>query len=169
MKLLYIISVIFMQCALVGCSIFIETSTEQYDASSGNEASQEDHWTYNEKPPSLTISFGEETVKTSQGGYSWSYLDSKTGQMISIEADSMPATELVNIENAVTVNLSKTIILNFEKEPLHYEIRVYDHNDNMVATYNDFKDVKRIGKSVYEILATWEEGTGIYAVALDVY
>lgn len=81
-------------------------------------------------------------VKTSQGGYSWSYLDSETGQMVSIEADSIPSTELVDVEDAVSVNLNKPITLNFENEPLKYEIRVYDNNDNMIATCNDFKDIK---------------------------
>jgi hypothetical protein len=38
----------------------------------------------------------------------------------------------------------------------------------MIATYNDLKDVKENGKAIYEILVTWEEGTGIYAVPLDV-
>ncbi|AXI08313.1 hypothetical protein CV093_05190 [Oceanobacillus sp. 143] len=166
MKKIY--SVVFMLFALVGCSNANEGNPEHNDASNGDGNSQEINFTQYEKPPSLTISFGEETVKTSQGGYSWSYLDFKTGQMISIEADSLPSTELVNVEDAVGVNISDPIKLNFEKQPLNYEIRVYDNNNNMIATYNDLKDVKENGKAIYEILVTWEEGTGIYAVPLDV-
>ena len=80
----------------------------------------------------------------------------------------MPSTELVNIEDAVNVSLNEPIILNFEKEPLNYEIRVYDNIDKMIATYFNFKDVEEKGKAKYEILATWEEGTGSYVVALDI-
>ncbi|AXI09225.1 hypothetical protein CV093_10475 [Oceanobacillus sp. 143] len=168
MKKIYLISIVFMLFALVACNNSKESNPEQDDASNANERSQEVNLTQNEKPPSLTITFGEEVVKTRQGGYSWSYLDSKTGQMVSIEADSIPSTELVNVEDAVSVNLNEPITLNFENEPLNYEIRVYDNNDNMIATYNDFKDIKAKEKAVYEILVTWEEGTGIYAVALNI-
>lgn len=168
MKNRYFINVIFMLCVLVGCSTSNESKTEQNDASSGIKKSKEVNLTQTEKPPSLAITFGEKVINTRQGGYSWSYLDSKTGQMVAIEADSMPSTELVNIEDAVSINISKPISLNFEKEPLNYEIRVYDNNDRMIATYNDFKDIKEKGKAIYEILATWEEGNGIYAVALDI-
>ncbi len=165
---MYLISVVFMFFALVACSNSNESNPEQDDASNGNEKSQEVNLTQNEKPPSLTITFGEEIVKTRQGGYSWSYLDSQTGQMVNIETDSIPLTKLVNVEDAVSVILTEPVTLNFEKEPLNFEIRVYDNNENMIATYNDFKDVKEKEKALYEILATWEEGTGIYAVALDV-
>ncbi|SES45994.1 hypothetical protein [Psychrobacillus sp. OK032] len=167
MKRIYLIGVICMLCALVGCSNSNESNTEQIDASGGNENSQEVNLTQTEKPPSLTITFGEKVIKTRQGGYSWSYLDSE-GQTVSIEADSMPSTEIVNVENAASVNLSEPITLNFKKEPLNYEIRVYDNNDEMMATYNNFKEVKEKGKAIYEVLATWEEGKGIYAVALDI-
>lgn len=88
--------------------------------------------------------------------------------MIGVEVESIPPTELVNIEDAVSVSLSKLATLNTKKEPLNYEIKVYDNNDNVIATYNDFKDVKEKGKSIYEILVTWEEGTAVYAIALDV-
>ncbi|HCG4536108.1 hypothetical protein LG296_20370 (plasmid) [Ureibacillus chungkukjangi] len=167
MKKLDFINVIFMLCALAGCSNSIESKTEQTDVLSGNERSQEVNLNQ-EKPPSLTITFGEKVIKTRQGGYSWSYLDSKTGQMVGIEADSMPSTELVKVKDAVSVNISEPISLKSEKKPLNYEIRVYNHNAEMIATYNDFKDINEKGKAIYEILATWEEGKGIYAVALDI-
>lgn len=38
----------------------------------------------------------------------------------------------------------------------------------MFATYNDFKDVKEKGKTVYGIVATWDNGKAIYVVALDI-
>lgn len=167
MKKIYLFSVICLLCALVGCNRLKEVRTEQNAPSSGSKINQEVSMTQTEKPPSLTITFGKKEIRTIQGGYSWSYFDSKTGQMVNMEVDSVPSTELVNIEDAKNVHLNEPITLNFEKEPLKYEIRVYDHHDNLIATYNNFKDVKEKGKAKYEILVTWEEGTGRYAIALD--
>lgn len=168
MKRFYLISAICILCALVGCNSSNEGETEQNVVSSGNEKSQEVNLTQTEKPPTLTLTFGNKVIKTIQGSYSWSYSDSNTGQIVYIHADSMPSTELVNVEDAVSVSLSEPITINFEKEPLNYEIRVYDNSNDLIATYYNFKDVKEKGKAKYEILATWEEGTSSYAVALDV-
>lgn len=105
---------------LVACS-----NSEQNATKNGSEKSQEVNVAESEKPPSVTITFDEEVVKTKQGGYSWNYLDSKTGEMIGIEAESLPAKELVSIEDAISVNLNESVTLNIKKEALHYEIRVY--------------------------------------------
>jgi len=154
--------------ALVACNNLKESPSEQKGALNSSDKSQEVNLTKNEKPPSLTITFGEEIVKTRQGGYNWSYLDSTTGEIIGVEAESIPPTKLANIEDAVNITLSKPVILNLENEPLHYEIRAYDNNDNIIATYDDFKDIKENGKAIYEILATWKEGSSTYVFALDV-
>nr|WP_106779126.1 hypothetical protein [Lysinibacillus timonensis] len=165
MKGLYLIIVMWMLFA-AGCSISNESNTIQNDALSGNEKKQDVNLIHTEKPPTLTITFGEKVLETRQGGYRWSYLDSKTGQLVGIEADSLPPTQSVNVEDAVKVNLSEPITLNFEIAPLNYEIRVW-HNGIIYATYNDFEDVKEKGPMVYEILVTWEQGTCSYVVALD--
>lgn len=165
MKRFYLIGVICMLCGLVGCNSS-NKGPEQNFASSAHEKSREVNLTQTEKPPSLTITIGKKVIKTMQGGYSWSYSDSNTGQIVYIEADSMPPTELVNVEDAVSVSLSEPITLNFEKKPLNYEIRVYDNRDVRIATHDSFKHIKEKGKAIYEIWATWEEGTSSYAVAL---
>ncbi|MGE7925500.1 hypothetical protein ACQKND_20265 [Viridibacillus arvi] len=102
------------------------------------------------------------------GVISWSYLDPKTGQTMGIEVDSLPPSEILNVENAIGVDLNKPIKLNFEKEPIEYEIRVWDNENNVNATYKNLDDVKEKGKMIYEILATWNEGRVSYVVALDI-
>jgi len=68
----------------------------------------------NEKPPALTLTIGEQTIQTALGLYSWSYIDRKTGEQTGIEAQSLPPTEIVNLENTKLVDLNKPIDLNFE-------------------------------------------------------
>lgn len=166
LKRYYVFVVICMLCALAGCSITNESNTEQNATIFGYEKINEANLTQSEKPPTLTLTFGNKVIETKQGSYSWRYLDSKTGQLVGIEAASLPPTQIVNLEDAVGVNLSEPITLDFEIAPINYEIRVW-YNGTIHATYNEFKDVKEKDPMVYEILGTWEQGTCSYIFALD--
>lgn len=161
---------LFLLSVLVACSNSKISYNEQNEISNGDEKLQGDNLVTSEeeKPPVLTISVGEESIITYRGGYSWSYLDPKTGQPMGIEADSLPPSEILKVENAIDVDLNKPIKLNFEKEPIEYQIRVWDNENNVIATYKDFDDVKEKGKMIYEILATWKAGRVSYVVALNV-
>ena len=120
-----------------------------------------------EKPPSINLKIGENEIKTYRGTYSWSYFDKSTGQVVTVEADHAPPNELVNIEQGVSVNLAETIKLDFEKEPTQYEIRVWDNN-NVIATYNTFEEIKEKGKYIVEIVGTWGGSTATYVTAFDI-
>lgn len=160
---------LFLVSGLVACSNSKASINEQNEISNGDEKSQGANLvTSNEKPPVLTITVGEEIINTNRGGYSWSYLDPKTGQTMGIEADSLPPSEILNVEDAIGVNLNQPIKLNFEKEPIEYEIRVWDNENNVIASYKDFDDVEEKGKTIYEILATWKAGRVSYVIALNV-
>lgn len=153
---------------LIGYTHTNESESEQNDGSRSNEKIQEVNLIHNEKPPTLTLTVGEDVIHAKLGGYSWSYLDTKTEQMVRVEAESLPSTEIVDIENAVSVNLIENIKINFENEPIEYEIRAYDKINNVIATYHEFKDVKEKGKTIYDIVVTWDNGKVIYVAALDV-
>ena len=122
----------------------------------------------NEKPPTLTLAIGEQIIKTVSGLRSWSYIDRNTGEQISFEAESLPPTAIVNLENAKLVDLNMPIHLNFEQQPDQYEIRIWSSDNKVTATYNNLSDIKERGKVVCEILATWQQGTASYAFALDI-
>lgn len=120
-----------------------------------------------EKPPAINLKIGENEIKTYRGTYSWSYFDKSTGQVVTVEADHAPPNEMMNIEQGVSVNLAETIKLDFEKEPTQYEIRVWDNN-NVIATYNTFEEIKEKGKYIVEIVGTWEGSTATYVTAFDI-
>jgi len=120
-----------------------------------------------EKPPAINLKIGENEIKTYRGTYSWSYFDKSTGQVVTVEADHAPPNEMMNIEQGVSVNLAETIKLDFEKEPTQYEIRVWDNN-NVIATYNTFEEIKEKGKYIIEIVGTWEGSTATYVTAFDI-
>ena len=122
----------------------------------------------NESPPALTLTIGEQTIKTSLGFHSWSYTDKKTGQQIGIQAESLPPTEVVSLDNAKLVDLNMPIHLNFEQQPDRYDIRIWGSDNKVTATYRNLSEIKEKGKVVCEILATWQQGTASYAFALDI-
>lgn len=121
-----------------------------------------------EKPPVLRITIGKNNIKTSLGGYSWQYKEKKSGEVVNVMADSASPPEIERNDQAVKVDLKNEVKLNFDfEEPYQYEILVWD-NKTVVATYKAFNEVKEKGYTVFEIKATWEQGQGSYAVALDV-
>ena len=122
----------------------------------------------NEKPPTLTLTIGEQTIQTSLGLHNWSYIDRKTGEQTGIKAESLPPTEVVDLENAKLVDLNMPINMNFEHEPDRYDIRIWSSDNKVTASYKDFSDIKERGKVVCEILATWQQGTASYAFALHI-
>ena len=138
------------------------------DAAKLKEIIHEYSFLMNEKPPALTITIGEQTIQTALGLHSWSYIDRKTGEQTGIEAESLPPTEIVNLENAKLVDLNKPFNLDFEQEPDRYDIRIWSSENKVTATYRDLSDIKEKGKVVCEILATWQQGTASYAFALDI-
>ena len=138
------------------------------DAAKLKEIIHEYSFLMNKKPPALTLTIDEQTIKISLGSYSWGYTDEKTGQQIGVETESLSPTEVVSLENAKLVDLNKPINLNFEQQPDRYDIRIWGSDNKVTATYKDLSDIKERGKVVCEILATWQQGTASYAFALDI-
>ncbi|MFC7686823.1 hypothetical protein [Ureibacillus sp. GCM10028918] len=154
---------LMMLFSLIGCS-----NAEEDTSKSTNEKNNIISMSNNEeKPPSIKLKIGEDEIKTYRGTYSWSYFDESTGQEVTTVTDHAPPTEMVNIEQGVRVNLTEPVKLDFEKEPTQYEIRIWDNN-NVIATYNSFEEIKEKGKYIFEIVGTWEGSTATYVVALDI-
>lgn len=163
-KLILIGMPFVMLFGLIGCSHSNDIQTEQ----NRNEINHEVNLTHNKKPPLLTITVGEEIIKAQQSGYNWRYFDEETGESVGIEVESLRPTEILHVENANSVDLKEPIQLTFEIEPIKYEIRVYNNNGRMITTYNDLKDIKEKGITIFEIVASWANGTANYVVMLDI-
>lgn len=158
---------LMMLFTLLGCSNAEEEEEETSKSTSNSNIITESN--NRENPPAINLKIGENEIKTYRGTYSWSYFDKSTGQVVTVEADHAPPTEMVNIEQGqvIIVNLTDTVNLEFEKEPTQYEIRVWDNN-NVIATYNTFEEIKEKGKYIVEIVGTWEGSTATYVTALDI-
>lgn len=156
-KLLYIIILIFL--ILSGCSQEKEIA---------RNASGEDVNTISQKPPSLTVAINEEEFFTALGAYKWSYYDQKAGGMAAIEAESLPPSELAGSRKAPAVNSDTSIELNFEEEPISYKVNIWDAADKLKGSFKEVQLNGESGRTVYEVVATWERGTGHYVFPLNV-
>ncbi|MCM3721169.1 hypothetical protein [Solibacillus isronensis] len=152
---------LMMLFTLLGCSNVEEDTSK---STSNNIITKSNN---REEPPAIKLKIGKDEIITYRGIYSWSYFDKSTGQVVTVEADHAPPTEMVNIEQGVKANIAETVKLDFEKEPTQYEIKVWDNN-NVVATYNTFEEIKEKGKYIVEIVGTWEGSTATYVTALDI-
>ena len=149
---------------LLGCS-----NLEENDSSNISNENNHSNAMSNkeEKPPALKLTIGDIELKTYRGTYTWSYFDKSTGQEVTVEADHAPPTQMVNIEQGVSVNITEPVKLHFEKEPTQYQIRLWDNN-GVIKTYNSFEEVTEKGKYIFEIVVNWEDSRVTYVVALDV-
>lgn len=159
-KILYTSLMAFLilwSCSLEKEAIEIENSNPEEDL---NATSQ--------KPPSLTATIQEEEIAAVLGAYTWSYYDQKAGGMAAIEAESLPPSELAGSRKAPAVNSDTSIELNFEEEPISYKVNIWDAADKLKGSFKEVQLNGESGRTVYEVVATWERGTGHYVFPLNV-
>jgi len=136
---------------------------------SGDHPEQsEDIHSQSESPPPLELEIGDDTIRAFTWGYSWRYYDLKERSMVGIEAETIAIQEMVNLEKARKVDRNANTELEFGEPPLSYEVFVWDDAGNRNAFPGKFDLAKHEGKSIFEILAHWEQGDASYVFALDV-
>lgn len=122
------------------------------------------------EPPDLIVSSKSSEVVAVLGTYSWSY-DNGDGSFGGIEADSFGPTEIVKHQShTLKTKLGSEIVLDFARTPREVRVKIWDSNQvlrEVVVEGDTFTtDVK--GNIVYEVYATWEEGSAHYAVKINV-
>lgn len=118
-------------------------------------------------PPGLIISVGENTFGTVRGTYSWNYSNGD-GTSTGINSDSAAPPYLVKDYQAIDVVSNNEVKLDFQKPPIDYQVRVWSPENNIVASYNEVDLTKHKGRVIYEVLATWEQGTVTYSFVLNI-
>ncbi|AQU79264.1 MULTISPECIES: hypothetical protein [Planococcus] len=153
-----------MIVVLAGCSQEKEATENEKNMSDsvGNVKYTE------KKPPQLKIEVNEEEFSAALGGYAWSYFDQEENSMVEIEAEAIGVSELVGDRNGPIVNTSTSIELQFEEEPISYQVNIWDSTDNLKGSFKDVVLDGQSGKTIYEVVATWERGTGYYVFPLTI-
>ncbi|MDQ0208854.1 YajG family lipoprotein [Alkalicoccobacillus murimartini] len=118
------------------------------------------------KPPELSISIGEETIDPVLGAYSWGETN-VFGQGVSVSASSDLPVTIADYQEPITVASDSEVSIEFEKQPTHYSVRTWD-SEGQLDSYDELDLSIHSGLNIYEILASWPEGTGSYSFYLDV-
>lgn len=161
-KLLFLSMLIIF--VLAGCSQESEaTKNEENMSESGENVKHTE-----QKPPQLKIRVNQEEFSAALGGYAWSYFDQKENSMVEIETETIGVSELIGDRKGPIVNSGTSIELMFEEEPISYQVNIWDSTENIKGSFEDIVLDGQSGKTIYEVVATWEQGTGHYFFPLTI-
>ncbi|WP_203340239.1 hypothetical protein [Planococcus beijingensis] len=118
--------------------------------------------------PALDVTVDGREQPTIRGGYSWSFFDEKENASATIEAESLSPLELAENQKAPKVNEETTIDLHFDKQPDSYYVQIWDSKGVGRGPFDDIVLDEPNGKTVYQIIAEWEQGTATYVFSLTV-
>lgn len=118
------------------------------------------------EPPGLTVIAGGGTIEALLGTYSWS-VNNEDGTITAIEADTAPPPDLVRAMTPIAVTSDTVVELEFEVEPDRYSVRTWEE-DYTVSSSRDDVILTRDGRVIYEVRASWAQGTATYAFVLDI-
>lgn len=147
----------------MGCS-----SKEERIENLNNDKGTVENKMTSKSPPSLTISIGEEVIRTFLLGYSWSYYDENEGSMAAIEKETMPPLSLGNIDKVTNVDPNSEVTLKFERSPTEYQFIIWESEHNISGTYEELDLSQLKGKVIFQVLANWEEGKASYFFYLNI-
>ena len=114
----------------------------------------------------VTIDGGEHP--TIRGGYSWSSFDEKEKASATIESESLSPLELAENQKAPAAKEVAEIDLHFDKEPDAFYVQTWNSEGAEKGPFNDIVLDESGGKTVYQIIAEWEQGTVTYVFSLMV-
>lgn len=103
---------------------------------------------------------------TIRGGYSWSSFDEKENASATIEAESLSPLELAVNQEAPAVNEEAAINLHFDKEPDAYDVQIWNSEGAGKGPFTDIRLDESSGKTIYEVIGQWEQGTVTYVFSL---
>lgn len=157
---------------LSSISIFIMIGCVQENQVSENEkdmSSTEGNIEYfSQKPPHLKVKINEDEFSAGLSGYEWSYYDQEENMMATVQTESISPSELVGNRKAPEVNSKTSIKFIFEEEPLSYQVIIWGAKNNSMGSSKEVVLDGQSGRTIYEVAATWEQGTGHYYFPLTV-
>jgi hypothetical protein len=122
------------------------------------------------EPPELIVSSNDNEVVAVLGTYSWSY-DNEDGTATGIEVDSDIPPRLVEYqEKPLNTKLNSEVNLEFAKTPQKIKVNIWNDSQlerEVTVEGTTFKTDEE-GDIVYEIYATWHQGSAHYAVKINV-
>lgn len=164
MKIKIVITMLITLIITMGCS-----SKEVKIDNFNNDKVPTENKNTSKHPPGLTISIGEETIRTFLVGYSWSYYDENEGSMAHIVTHPNPPPRLENVDKVTSVNSNSEVELKFETDPTDYQVVIWESENKFTGTYDELDLSQLKGKVIFEVQANWEEGQASYFLYLNIH
>ncbi|WP_223701783.1 hypothetical protein [Sutcliffiella deserti] len=133
-----------------------------------NACSQESQ--ENKRPPELKVSSNNDEVTAVIGAYDWTY-ESFNGNSTTESVDSdIPPRIVVNQTKHLNTTLGSKVNLDFTKAPKEIKVSIWNTNEKEreVDVVGSSFNTDEKGYIIYEIHATWDQGSVSYAVNLHV-
>ncbi|RXJ04393.1 hypothetical protein DS745_03135 [Anaerobacillus alkaliphilus] len=156
----------FLQLLIV-LSIIVGCSNEANYLSEVNKQNEELKESIYKNPPQVTISNGVEEVNGLLGPYGWTSC-CNNGKSISVQASSDAPPNLVQNRKPLKVTSGTTISIEFETPPIKYEVKTWGENNDVTGSFTEIDTITHKGRTVFEILATWEQGIASYSFLVDI-
>ena len=164
MKVKIVVYFLLLNTLIMGCS-----SKEERIENLHNDKGTVENKMTSKSPPTLTISIGEEAIRTFLLGYSWSYYDENEGSIAAIETETMPPPSLGNIDKVTNVDSNSEVTLKFERSPTDYQFIIWESEHNITGTYEELDLSQLKGKVIFQVLANWEEGKVSYFFYINIH
>ncbi|MDN3436712.1 hypothetical protein QMA04_01350 [Planococcus sp. APC 3900] len=153
--------------AVVGILLVLAACSEEKAAKPADPV-MESRKDLEEALPILDVTIDGREQPTIRGGYSWSFFDEKENVSATIETESLSPLELAENQKAPKVNEETTIDLHFDKQPDSCYVQIWDSEGVTRGPFDDIVLDEPNGKTVYQIIAEWEQGTATYVFSLTV-
>lgn len=155
-RFLVISSLIVLLFSLIGCG--------------GKKIGVANEKTELEGPPILKVIYQDKSIAAIRGTYSWT-VDNNDGTKTTTNADSPAPNVLVKNSTPLIVPPKSTLTLDFfSGKPETTIVNIWQDNKPIKQTINDNKllmpELK--GSVVYEVMATWKQGTAHYGFLVNI-
>lgn len=155
--------ILFVCSTLVSCVNY----DEKAERAVNNETSE--HAAQLRQPPDLTVEIGEDIIYPKLGRHNWSYIDSE-GSEIHMDADSEPPPVIYQHKDPEKLISEEKALFHFDSAPFEYFIKEWhpDGDNGIAGTYEQLNLSDHEGIKIFEVLASWAEGTASYTFYLDI-
>ena len=154
-RFLVISSLIVLLFSLIGCE--------------GKKIGVANEKTELKNPPTLKVIYHDKSIEAICGTYSWT-IDNNDGTKTATNADGAAPNVLVKNSTPLIVPTKATLTLDFSDKPETTIVNIWQDNKPIKQTITDNKllmpELK--GPVVYEVIATWKQGTAYYAFLVNI-
>lgn len=162
LRQLFLMSILISM--MVGCSSKNPLVQNARDMNTSSENLE----SISQNPPQMKIEINGEQFMAALSGYAWSYFDPEENAMATVQAESISPSELLGNRSAPKVNSKTSIQFKFETDPLSYKVTIWEAEKNLKSSSDMVVLDGQTGRTIYEVTATWEQGTAHYFFPLMV-